>query len=101
MYSVIKKNYGRLCIATAVSKTLLVSSAHLIKKYDEYIYNQELFVKVGNRKVFIEYIKYHDKYNASKQREFDIAIIKVSKFVYFEKYHCERNHPAKMLIKLD
>ena len=98
VYSVKKRKVGRVAVATAVSESLLISSGHVIKKYKDIPYYEGFFVQVGSKKIAIEYVKYHDKYNALKQREFDIGIIKVSKLVYFETCYCKRYYPGKKML---
>ena len=85
VYLVKRKLYGRICIATAISGSFLVSSGRCIKKHEYVSDYSQFFVQVGVKKIAIEYMKCYDKYNPLKQHEFDIGIIKVSNLANFKE----------------
>ena len=83
VYSIRKRNFKRICVATAVSETLLVSSGHYIKEYENRENYFGFYAEIGTIKVSIEYMQSFKKHNASEQYEFDLGIIKVSRLRKF------------------
>ena len=78
VYIVKRVGFGRVCVATAVSESVLVSSGRFIKTYKGLSNNGGLYVQIGTKEVSIKCMEYYDKYSDSKQHEFDVGIIKVS-----------------------
>ena len=84
VFSIKRKNFGRIAIATAVSASLFVSSARFMKEYEGLPNYGGLHMQIGTKEIPIEYMKYYNKYNPSRQNEFDIGIVKVSNLTNFK-----------------